>query len=81
MGEYIDRRADQVLSAELDARLADGEDLRVGGGIVSLSDSIGALGEDLAILDDHRSEGPASFGNILPSEVNGALCEIHGKRC
>lgn len=51
MSDGVDRASGQILGAQLSARLADGEDLGVGGGVVSLSDPVGGFGEDVAVLD------------------------------
>jgi hypothetical protein len=77
MCENVDRGAGEVLGAHLRARLSYREDLGMSGRIVSLSDLVGTLGQDLAVLDDDRGEGAATFFHIAPSEVNGPLREVH----
>ena len=66
-----------MFGAQLHACLADGEDLRVGGRVMALRNLIGALGQNLAVLDDHRRERPAALGDVLPSQIDGPLREVH----
>ena len=76
MSERVDGGVDQVLGAELDACLSDGEDLGVGGRIVCLGHLVGALGEDFAVLDDHRREWTTALGHVLAGEVDGPLGKV-----
>ncbi len=66
-----------MFGAQFHARRADGEDLRVSGRIMALRNLIGALGQNLAVLDDHRSERPAALDDVLPSQIDGPLREVH----
>ena len=66
-----------MFGAQFHACRADGEDLRVGGRIMTLRNLIGALGQNLAVLDDHRRERPAAVDDVLPSQVDGPLREVH----
>ena len=77
MGQHVDGGAGQMLGTQLHARLADGQDLGVGGRIMALRNLIGAFGENLAVLDDHRRERPAALDDVLPSQIDGPLREIH----
>src|SRR3984885_14118291 len=76
MGHHVDGGVDQVLGAQLHARLADSKDLRVGGWIVGLGNLVGALGEDGTVLDDHCREWATALGDVLASQVDSALGEI-----
>ncbi len=79
MGQHVNGGVDQVLGAQLHARLSDGEDLRMGGRIVCLGHLVGALGEDLATLDDHRREWTTALGDVLAGQVDRPLRKIgHG---
>ena len=77
MGQHVDGGAGQMFGAQFHTCRADGEDLRVGGRIMALRNLIGALGQNLAVLDDHRRERPAALDDVLPSQVDGPLREVH----
>jgi hypothetical protein len=67
MGQHADGGAGQMLGAQLHARLADGQNFGVGGRIMALGNLIGALGQNLSALDDHRRKRPAALDDVLPS--------------
>ena len=77
MSQHVDGGAGQMFGAQLNACRADGEDLRVGGRVMALRNLIGALGQNFAVLDDHHHEQQATFGDVLPSQVDGPLREVH----
>ena len=76
MGHHVDGRVDQVLGAQLHARLPDGQDFRVGGRIVRLGHLVGALSENLAVFDDHRREGTTVLDDVLAGQVNRSLGKV-----
>jgi hypothetical protein len=44
---------------------------------MGLGDLVGALGQDFAVLGDHRRERPTALGDVLASQVDGPLGEVH----
>jgi hypothetical protein len=63
----------QLEGTKLAARLTDGNDLRMCGGIECGGDLICSFGNDGIILDHHRAEGPAPTGmHILDRQLNRA---------
>ncbi|CPU48162.1 Uncharacterised protein [Mycobacteroides abscessus] len=48
------------------------------GGIVGLGNSVGALGEYSAVLDDDGGKGSTALLDVTSCEVDGSLCEVHG---
>src|SRR5271170_7531865 len=58
------------------ARLANGHDFRVGGGIVGRGDAVRALGDDFAVLHDDRTERPTiPRAHVFNRELNRARHE------
>lgn len=81
MRQDVDGGADQVLGTETHTCVTDGQDLGMCGGVVALRDEIRALGEDLAIPDDHGGERSAAGGDVVSSDVDRALNVVgHGLR-
>ena len=76
MGHHVDRGVDQVLGAQLQARLPDGQDFRVCGRIARLGHLVGTLGQNPAVLDDHRRERTTALGDVLTGQVNRSLREV-----
>ena len=67
-----------MLGAKFHACLANRKDLRMRGWVMSLGNAVRALGQDLTIPDDHRRERPTALCDVLTSDVDGALREVHG---
>jgi hypothetical protein len=44
---------------------------------MSLRDAVRALGQDLTIPDDDRRERPTALCDVVASDVDGPLREIH----
>jgi hypothetical protein len=44
---------------------------------MALGNLIGALGKHLAVLDDHRRERSATLDDILSSQIDRPLREVH----
>lgn len=66
----------QVKYAQIRAGLPDGEHLRMSGRIIGRSDSIHALGDDLAVSYDYRPKRPASSRiDTVDGELNGSCHE------
>jgi hypothetical protein len=79
VGQSVNGGVDQVLGAQLHARLADGEDLRVGGWIVGLGHLVGAFGEYFAALHDHRREWATARGDVPAGQLDCPLGKVgHG---
>src|ERR1700758_2783128 len=77
MRQDVDRGSRQVFGTKFHARLANRENLGVRGRVVSLSDTVRALGQDLTIPDDDRRERATAFCHVPARNLDRALCEIH----
>jgi hypothetical protein len=75
--EHVDVVTLEVLGPEPLARLPACHYFGMGGGIVGLHHEVRALGDDLAAARDHAREGPSAIFDVLESQLDSALDEMH----
>ena len=78
LGGGVEGAAGQLEALQRDARQTDGLHLGVPGGIVAGHDSVHALGNDLAVLDENRAEDAsgAVFERSAPRHLDGSTHEF-----